>query len=134
MKEDRFHAERLHIKEAVEHVRASLARGGKTVSTGILDVFLKALTEHYSTDGVAPGIVTAWLPDRRLFYCSVRRYSQHKFALRSNVVVSFGSKLSANAAIAGAMRKWKQEIRHPRQSNLKLFMKEDLDDGRGVGW
>lgn len=95
-----------------------------TGAVPILDTFLKALTEHYSTDSVAPGIVTAYLPDRRVFYCSVRRYSAHTFAMHSNVIVSGASKRSADAAVSLTMRKWKGEILRPRQDNLRLFMAE----------
>jgi hypothetical protein len=91
----------------------------------ILDVFLKALTEHYATDSLAPGIVVAWLPDRCIFYCSVRRYSPHNFAMQSNIIVKAVSTLSADSAIHRAMQKWKQEILKPRQSNFDLFMAED---------
>lgn len=94
----------------------------------MLDVFLKALTEYYSTDGVAPGIVVAWLPNRQVFYCSVRRYSLHTHALRSSVIVHGCSRLSAEQAIKRAMAKWKDEVKKPRQSNLKLFMTEPWED------
>lgn len=102
----------------------------------ILETFLKALCEHYSTDSVAPGIVVSWLGDRRLYYCSVRRYSLHTHALRSNVIVAAASKHSMEAALGLAMKKWQDEVKNPRQSNLKLFMSMpfDVEDTQGVNW
>ena len=100
----------------------------------VFDVFLKALTEYYVADGVAPGVVVSWLPDRRVFYCSVRRYSLHTFALRSSVVVTGVSKLSADQAVIRAMHKWKDEVKQPRQSNLKLLMTLPFDGSEDERW
>lgn len=111
-----------------EHSKRCSQFAEKLKHQPIFDIFLKALTEHYATDGVAPGIVVAWLPDERVFYCSVRRYSQHRFAMRSNVVMSARSKLSSEAAVRGAMKTWKQEVLRPRQSNLNLFVAHDDND------
>jgi hypothetical protein len=98
----------------------------KRVSASVLDTFLKALTEYYSTDTLAPGIVTAYLPDRRVYYCSVRRYSITTFGLHNRVIVTASSSISSSHAVKVTMCKWKEEIQRPQQTNLKLFMRQDL--------
>lgn len=108
----------------------------RAAAATVLAVFLKALCEFYETDSVAPGIVLSWLPDRKVFYCSVRRYSLHTHALRSRVVITAVSRVSPDKAVLTAMRKWQDEVRNPRQDNLDLFMKEplaELDEERMMG-
>lgn len=100
--------------------------GGATKDASSMDVFLRALTEHYAQDVTAPGVVVAWLPDQAVYYCSVRRYASTAFALHGNVVVKYRSRASAEDAVRGAMRRWRDEIRRPRQSHLALFMDADL--------
>lgn len=89
----------------------------------IIDTFLRALTEYYDKDAVAPGIVVAWLPERKIFYCSVRRYASHTFALTSNVLVSARSRHSSEQAVKTAMKVWKRTILQPQQENLDFIMK-----------
>lgn len=107
----------------------------------VIDTFLRALTEYYDKDAVAPGIVVAWLPERKVFYCSVRRYSSHTHALRSTVIAKGESSQTSERAVKYAMRRWRTAILHPRQDNLDFIMRtptalaDELDglDSKG-GW
>jgi hypothetical protein len=84
------------------------------------ELFLKALTEYYNSDRLAPGIVVAWLPEKQTFYASVTRFPSighhHK-----EVVVKVEDAESAAVALDKLAEKWKSKVA-PRKTNLAAFL------------
>jgi hypothetical protein len=94
------------------------------------ELFLKAVTEYYAEDDVAPGLVAAWLPDCGKWYVSLRRYGVGTGAmLHSNVELTAVSRTSLENALRVLRGQWRlKALSEPQwRSNLKefLFQKED---------
>lgn len=45
--------------------------------------YLKELCEYYPSDRIAPGLQSAWLPDKDVFYVSIHRFPQGNVASRT---------------------------------------------------
>lgn len=90
---------------------------------------LKQITAYYKDDKIAPGMVIAWLPNRKTFYCSIRRYGiGTENANRANVVAAYES-TGYRAAVLGAIRNWK------RLTDAVEAAKPSMDKRRGgLGW
>lgn len=58
----------------------------------LLEDALKAISELYPSDTMAPGVVLAWLPSTREFYASFVRYQQGFIQIEKDVLASAKSK------------------------------------------
>jgi hypothetical protein len=86
---------------------------------------LKQITEYYKDDKIAPGMVTAWLPGRKTFYCSIRRYGiGTENPRRADVITAYES-TSYRAAVLGCVRNWR------RLTDVIDAAKPSMDKRRG---
>lgn len=92
--------------------------------TNLHEVFLKALTEYYRGDHLAPGLVLAWLPERSLWYASIVRYPENG---KKHVVVKVESDVSLNDAMEQVMTHWRGT-----NENLLLFRSAVLPVARPI--
>lgn len=55
--------------------------------------YLKELCQYYFRDKIAPGLQSAWLPDKGVFYVAVHRFTTHTIDSRSVVAKATGENL-----------------------------------------
>lgn len=82
-----------------------------------MEEFLKKLTEYYATDPTAPGIIIAWLLDRKQFYCSVQRFTE-RFG-GGKLVVTKAMEPTFDGAVKKAMAIWEMMVKKIEEDRLK---------------
>lgn len=67
--------------------------------------YLKELCEYYPNDRIAPGLQSAWLPDKELYYVSVHRFPQGNIASRT--IIAKATAATLEAAEGQCMEIWR---------------------------
>jgi hypothetical protein len=89
------------------------------------ETFLKALTEYYANDRLAPGLVLAWLPDKNVWYGSVCRYEHGT----KTIVTRIERTDSLANVLKNLVGAWRKSIARPDKSNLRYILThEDTQD------
>lgn len=67
--------------------------------------YLKELCEFYNRDAIAPGLQSAWLPDKSVFYVAVHRFPTR--SIESRTVVAKAMHADLEQAEADCMTIWR---------------------------
>ncbi len=81
--------------------------------------FLKELCEYYPNDRIAPGLQSAWLPDKESFYVSVHRFPSGTIAGRT--VIAKATAPTLEDAEGQCMSIWRglcQQVEEARRNAL----------------
>lgn len=78
--------------------------------SNLLETCLRAITELYPHDQVAPGVVVAYLKDRRCFYASFARYPGG-----AKEIISSATGSTLDEAVSSLTKTWYSGVRHARQ-------------------
>lgn len=103
--------------------KSALQTTANVVEEPILSIFLKALTEKYSSDYLTPGVTIAWVEKKKQWYASIARFPNNKVER----VVSCGSDgETLEQAIRGCMKSWQVVAGLIAPINLEKFGKIEL--------
>lgn len=69
---------------------------------------LMELSAYYFRDKIAPGLQSAWLPDKKLFYVAVHRFTNH--SIESRTVVAKATGTDATITEASCMAIWREIV------------------------
>lgn len=78
-------------------------------AAAIMKSLLPAVTEMYSKDHTVPGLVVAWLPEDKVFYASIARYTD---GMKEVVASERGKTL--DQAVSRLAKTWSHDTKHQR--------------------
>lgn len=70
--------------------------------------YLKELCEYYRKDHIAPGLQSAWLPDKEVFYVAVHRFPTR--SVESRLIIAKASSETLEQAEADCMSIWRKLV------------------------
>lgn len=72
------------------------------------DGYLRELCQFYNRDHIAPGIQSAWLPDKSMFYVAVHRFPTR--SIESRQVIAKAMHANLEQAEADCMAVWRSLV------------------------
>jgi hypothetical protein len=79
--------------------------------------YLKELCEYYFRDKIAPGLQSAWLPDKQEYYVAVHRFTTHTIDSRQVVAKATASVLETAESMCMAV--WRSIVKQVEESRAK---------------